>query len=156
MFNCYSKQTSSKWVDSTSEGHLQGFSSILQGFSSKIVNRMRGQRSNRSLILVRYIEVGLCLLYFWHVFSFYLTFDPSFSSQILKRNLVSVPRKRNLFILKRLVLEWITYITPLPGKNICRSEKKMGFRKLLPLKCWYLEGNSFLSNKEIHKMRPTF
>ena len=48
----------------------------------------------------------------WQVLSFYLTFDPSFNLQFLKRNLiklksnlVSIPRKRNLFILKRFVLE---------------------------------------------------
>ena len=33
-------------------GHLQGSSSIWQGSSSKIVNWMRGQRSNKSLILI--------------------------------------------------------------------------------------------------------
>ena len=46
------KNPSSKWIDSSSEGHLQGSSSIWQGSSSKIVNWMRGQRSNKSLILI--------------------------------------------------------------------------------------------------------
>ena len=31
------QKTSSKWIDSSSEGHLQDFSSISQDFSSKIV-----------------------------------------------------------------------------------------------------------------------
>ena len=44
------KQTSSKWIDS------QGFSSILQGSSSKPVDQIRGQRSNNSLILVINID----------------------------------------------------------------------------------------------------
>ena len=53
----------------------------------------------RSLLLYKII----CLT----ILSFFFTFDPSFSLQILKRNvvklkrnLVGVPRKRNLFILK--------------------------------------------------------
>ena len=50
------KQTSSKWIDSSSEGHFQCFSSILHGSSSKVVDQIRGQRSNNSLILVRNIE----------------------------------------------------------------------------------------------------
>ena len=36
--HCTLKQISSKWIDSSSKGYLQGCSSILQGFSSKIVN----------------------------------------------------------------------------------------------------------------------
>ena len=44
------KKPSSKWIDYSSKGHLQG--SISQGPSSKIVNWMRGQRSNKSLILI--------------------------------------------------------------------------------------------------------
>ena len=35
-----SKKTSSKWVDSSSELHLQGFSSILQRSSSKVVDQI--------------------------------------------------------------------------------------------------------------------
>ena len=72
MLKAALKQTSSKWIDSSSEGHLQGFSSILQGSSSKIVNWIRGQRSNKSLILVRNIEVGFSCLFvhFWQVLSF--------------------------------------------------------------------------------------
>ena len=48
----HSKKTSLKWIDSSSERHLQDSSSIWQGSSSKIVNWMRGQRSNKSLILI--------------------------------------------------------------------------------------------------------
>ena len=49
------KQTSSIWIDSSFEGHLQYFSSILQGSSSKIVSWLTGQRSNKSFMLVRNI-----------------------------------------------------------------------------------------------------
>ena len=80
----------------------------------KIINRMRGKRSNKSLILVRYIEVGfLCLfvisVIFLQVLGFYLACDPSLNLYFCKRNLVklkrnlvsvSVPWKRNLFTLK--------------------------------------------------------
>ena len=63
---------------------------------------MRGQRSNRSKILVRNITcISSLLPYFWQELSFYLTFAPSFNLQFLKRNLLCVPRKRYLFILKR-------------------------------------------------------
>ena len=85
------------------------FFSILQGSSSKILkvklkfNTCQKYRGNLSYAY---------LLYFWQELSFHLTFDPSCKLQFLnmnhvklKRNLVSVPRKRNLFILKRFVLE---------------------------------------------------
>ena len=91
------KKISSKWIDTSSEGHIRDF-------SSKIVNWMRGQRSNKSLILVRNMEEGyLCMLYCWEVFSFYLIFDPSFNLQFLKRNLLCVPRKRYLFIWREFI-----------------------------------------------------
>ena len=91
------KKISSKWIDTSSEGHIRDF-------SSKIVNWMRGQRSNKSLILVRNMEESyLCMLYFSQVFSFYLTFDPSFNLQFLKRNLLCVPRKRYLFIWREFI-----------------------------------------------------
>ena len=92
------KKTSSKWIDSSSEGHLQDFSSILKGSSSKIVtvNWIRGQRSNKSLIFVRNIEVGFLFLFVIFMMSIKLlfNFDPSITLQFLKRNLVKL--KRNL------------------------------------------------------------
>ena len=68
-------KTSSKWIDSSSEGHLQDFSSILKGSSSKIVNWIRGQRSNKSLIFVRNIEVGFLFLFIIFMMSIKLLFD---------------------------------------------------------------------------------
>ena len=69
------KKPSSKWIDSSSEGHLQGFSLILMDSSSKIVNWIRGQRSNKSLIFVRNIEVGFLFLFVIFVMSIKLLFD---------------------------------------------------------------------------------
>ena len=108
---CTLKKISSKWIDSSSEGHLQDFSSILKGSSSKIVNWIRGQRSNKSLIFVRNIEVGFLFVFVIFMMNIKLLFDlwPLIQFTIfekrnlvkLKRNLVSVLWKRNLFILKR-------------------------------------------------------
>ena len=58
------------------EGHLQCFSSFLQGPSSKIVNWIRGKWSNTNWLLVRNIELRslrLFVYFFCQVLSFYLT-----------------------------------------------------------------------------------
>ena len=55
-----------KHIDSFSEGHLQGFSSMTR-FFFKIVIWMRGQRSNRNLLRVTYaylllVQMNICVV----------------------------------------------------------------------------------------------
>ena len=108
-FICTLQQISSKWIDSSSEGHLQGFSSIVQGSSSKVVNWMRGQRSDKSLILVRNLtnrHKKPTSIHLTSIKLFYLIFDPSFNLCFLKRNLVKLKRNLVSVTWKRIFSFW--------------------------------------------------
>ena len=78
-------------------GALTRFLFILQGSSSKIVDWIKGQRSNKRLIHVRNIEVGfLCWFVIFLTSKLSLLFDlrSLIQFKFMKRNLVKL--KRNL------------------------------------------------------------
>ena len=73
----HSKTNSSKWIDSSAEGHFNTrlFFFNFTRFILKTWNQLRGQRSNKSLKFVINIEVGFLCLYVIFLTSIKLLFD---------------------------------------------------------------------------------